>query len=267
MKTAVRLVGSVALLGVLIWRVDTRQIAAAFTGLYWPAWVLAFAIYLIAQAASAWRWGLLAFAVGLKEPPVAFLTDYFVGMFFNLFLPTSVGGDVVRACALARRTGPAPASGRLVAAVLSVLAERLSGLAVLIALACVAVTVCPLTLPRSTLVTVAILGGGVLVAFVSLPLLRHVILPRLGRALPRLSGPLDKVRKLTDGAVLLLKDTPTLWTTTALSVVVQVANIGFVAVLGAGAGAARSAALLCRGCATCDASYIAADQPQWPRFA
>ena len=236
MKTAGRLGGSVALLAILVWRVDFRQIFTAFGDLYWPAWWLALGIYLVAQIASAWRWSLLARAVGLRERNMAFVSDYFVGMFFNLFLPTSVGGDVVRAWRLARRSGSAPASGRTVAAVLSVLAERLSGLAVLIALACLAVGFCPLALPPSMLVAVGILGAGVLLAILSLPLLRHVLLPWLLQALPRFSGPLAKIRHLTNGAALLLHDTPTLIATTALSLVVQVANIALVAVIGAGLG-------------------------------
>src|SRR5207237_734616 len=60
---------------------------------------------------------------------------------FNLLLPTSVGGDVVRAWYLDGH------SGRRLAAFVAVFLDRLSGLLVLIAMACVAVTVCPLELP------------------------------------------------------------------------------------------------------------------------
>ena len=62
-------------------------------------------------------------------------------MFFNLLLPSSVGGDAVRAIYLNAR------SGRKVAAVMSVLLDRLSGLLVLLVVACVAAVVCPIPLP------------------------------------------------------------------------------------------------------------------------
>jgi uncharacterized membrane protein YbhN (UPF0104 family) len=57
---------------------------------------------------------------------------YVVGMFFNLFLPTIVGGDAVKALLLARETG-APARSTI-----SVFMERNMGLAALLAIATVA---------------------------------------------------------------------------------------------------------------------------------
>jgi uncharacterized protein (TIRG00374 family) len=53
---------------------------------------------------------------------------YWIGFFFNNFLPSSVGGDVTR-LALFRRTG------RLAEIAASILAERLSGIVVLLGLA------------------------------------------------------------------------------------------------------------------------------------
>ena len=83
-------------------------------------------------------------------------------MFFNLVLPTSVGGDVVRAWYLDG------GSGRKVPAFLSVFADRASGLLMLIAIACVAAVCSPLDLPpRITwsvcgIAAAAVLGLGTL---------------------------------------------------------------------------------------------------------
>lgn len=65
----------------------------------------ALALNLAGQALSAYRWGRLSALVGR---PVAFgrmLQLYFSGMFFNLCLPTSIGGDVFRVVGLSRNTG------------------------------------------------------------------------------------------------------------------------------------------------------------------
>ena len=62
---------------------------------------------------------------------------YFIGMYFSLLLPTSVGGDVMRVWYLERQIG------RKWAALASVFLERLNGLLVLIAVACVGVLFAP----------------------------------------------------------------------------------------------------------------------------
>ena len=48
---------------------------------------------------------LLAGPLGFRQPLRRFVAVYFVGMFFSLALPTSVGGDVVRAWYLDGRSG------------------------------------------------------------------------------------------------------------------------------------------------------------------
>jgi uncharacterized membrane protein YbhN (UPF0104 family) len=82
----------------------------------------------------------------------AYIGYYFVGNFFNLILPTSVGGDVARAWYLGRGTG------RGSCAAMCVLADRLIGLYVLVAMACVAACVVPL--PSWIVLLVAAFGCG-----------------------------------------------------------------------------------------------------------
>ena len=90
-------------------------------------------LYVAGQALSTWKWRLLLAPVGLgavRYPRL--LAFYFIGMFFNLFLPTIVGGDAVKAVLLARETG-APAR-----ATTSVFMERNLGLFALLSIALVA---------------------------------------------------------------------------------------------------------------------------------
>src|SRR5262249_29512960 len=92
-----RLLGSLILVGLLVWRIDWRQVASAFAQLEASYWLLALGLYLLTQGVSAARWQIIGHMLGLGGHWRDYLSPYFIGMFFNLVLPTSVGGDVVRA--------------------------------------------------------------------------------------------------------------------------------------------------------------------------
>lgn len=89
----------------------------------------ALALYLAGQTLSAVKWRRLASAVGFSGGVGRFVVYYFIGMFFNAFGFGTVGGDVVRAFYLAGD------SGRRGLALNTVIADRVSGLVVLLAVA------------------------------------------------------------------------------------------------------------------------------------
>ena len=85
-------------------------------------------LYMAGQAMSTLKWRLLLGPVGPVDAIPARCSAFTSpGMFFNLFLPTIVGGDAVKAVLLARETG-APAR-----ATMSVFMERNTGLCALLA--------------------------------------------------------------------------------------------------------------------------------------
>lgn len=143
---AVKLALSIGLVAVLLWFVDWREslarLADASAG--WTA--LALAVNASALALSAWRWRGLLGLLGPRLPLGTAVRLYWIGAFFSSMLPSSVGGDTVR-LALARRAGGmAPVAA-------SILAERATGLAVLVALAAGAALAAP-----------ELVGGGALPA-------------------------------------------------------------------------------------------------------
>jgi uncharacterized protein (TIRG00374 family) len=154
---------SVAILVVLAVKIDWAHVGDAFRGARWGAWLGAAGIYCGAQLFSSLRWQWLSQPLGFQRHFRHYVGDYFVGMFFNLLLPTSVGGDAVRAIRL--NAG----SGRAMPALISVLFDRLSGLLVLLAMACAAVLCCSEPLP--SWMTLAIFGtaGCALVGIALLP--------------------------------------------------------------------------------------------------
>ena len=119
LRLALRIAVTVALLAAVAARMelaDLRERASATR----PGWILgAFAVVFGAIAISAVKWGAILRARNQGLPFIRLLRHYLVGLFFNNLLPTSVGGDAVRAWETTRDTGEVPE------AVSSVVSERL----------------------------------------------------------------------------------------------------------------------------------------------
>jgi len=88
--------------------------------------ILAFLGYLLSQAFSAYKWRVLAQPLGFSPPWRTFIVYYFVGMYLNLFAPSTVVGDLGRGILLAQE------KDRVADALHSVVADRLSGLVMLL---------------------------------------------------------------------------------------------------------------------------------------
>jgi glycosyltransferase 2 family protein len=118
-----KLVITATLLYLALRRIDVRGALRALGALHL---VTIFAI--VAQAAlqvpiAAQRWRRMLRALGVALPLPALVADYLVGQAFNLLLPSTVGGDVMRGLRCAARS-----PGRQSEVWLSVLLERLIGL-------------------------------------------------------------------------------------------------------------------------------------------
>jgi uncharacterized membrane protein YbhN (UPF0104 family) len=122
---------SLALLAFLFSRVDAPRLwhLARSASIAWLATALG--LYYLMICVSAWRWGVLLEAQGLRFPFRRLTSSFFVATFFNNFLPSNIGGDVVRIA------DTAPAAGSRTRAATVVLIDRgmgLLGLALIAAL-------------------------------------------------------------------------------------------------------------------------------------
>lgn len=102
-------------------------------GVYWPMIGLAILLYFLCQIFMALRFHtiLKGQSIHLRYSESLYLT--FLGLFFNLFLPSAVGGDIAKGYYLYRY------DNRKIAATTSVLQDRLIGFAGLMLMAAIAV--------------------------------------------------------------------------------------------------------------------------------
>jgi hypothetical protein len=120
----------------LIWYLLSKvEFAAVYASLIsaQPFWLLmAFATLNIGKLLTGYRWQILLEVQGIKIPLRSLIASVYVGQFFNSFLPTTIGGDVVRAYDVATQSKESTKS------VISVLVDRLIGVFALTLLAVLA---------------------------------------------------------------------------------------------------------------------------------
>lgn len=135
---ALRIVVSVAMLTILIARIPTDELDDL-----WPDWTLSTFGWLVgaivatagAFVLAAARWHEVAITLGMKAPLGSLVNHYLAGQFVGNFLPTTIGGDVLRVTRLGRDTTDRPN------AFASVIIERLTGWVVLPLLTIIALAI------------------------------------------------------------------------------------------------------------------------------
>ena len=129
-----KIVVSSALLYVLLSRVDLGRLwTIARTAS--PSWLAgSLGLYFVMVVVSAWRWDLLLKAQHVHLRFGTLLNSFLVATFFNNFLPSNIGGDVVRIRDTSR------AAGSKTAATTIILVDRGIGLLGLVFVAAVGAT-------------------------------------------------------------------------------------------------------------------------------
>jgi hypothetical protein len=125
---------SLILLVVLFSKVDGAELWATARLASVPWLLVALIVYAIGALAAAWRWGLLLKAQHVHMPGRALLGSYLVACYFNNFLPSNIGGDVIRIRDTAR------VAGSKTLATTIVLMDRVLGLIALVFVAAVGAT-------------------------------------------------------------------------------------------------------------------------------
>jgi uncharacterized membrane protein YbhN (UPF0104 family) len=168
---------TLALLGVVALQIDWGAVDDRLAEGEWGWFTAAVALLLAVLVIGALRWHLLLEATGIDTSAARTLRAYAIGVFSNNFLPTSFGGDAARALIVAG------GRDRLVSALTSVVVDRMSALASLIAVAWVALAASPGDVPRSLALGLlaATAAGAAAVGLLALAIRRR---GRLARRLP-----------------------------------------------------------------------------------
>ncbi|MFZ1427241.1 MAG: lysylphosphatidylglycerol synthase transmembrane domain-containing protein [Geminicoccaceae bacterium] len=150
----IKLVIGVVLLVLLGWLVDWRRTIDMLLKSDPRLVVAAGAVLFFGMFISTVKWSRLVRVVCVPIDLWPLLRAYWIGTFFNNYLPSSVGGDVVRVLALGPLAPMAPVAA-------SVLVERITGVAALAVLAAICLAVqapAPLALGVALWLLVAAIG-------------------------------------------------------------------------------------------------------------
>jgi uncharacterized protein (TIRG00374 family) len=131
-----RVVASVVMLAILIQRVDLSVLVP--DGSHAVQWLIAaIAVWVLGILLSALRWQRVLVALDIHAPLRTLVRHYFASLFVSNFLPSTVGGDVLRVTRLSAENGETPRTFA------SVVLERLTGWIVLPVLTLTALAVNP----------------------------------------------------------------------------------------------------------------------------
>jgi uncharacterized protein (TIRG00374 family) len=173
LTTILKIVVSAGLIIYLLRGVRLDEMGQLIGGANLLLLLLALLLYLSAIAVGNLKWSILLRAQGIRVPFTDLLSYTFAGLFFGNVLPTNIGGDLVRAYDLSRHTNYIEQSA------ISVLIDRLVGLAAFLAAAVLMAVLAALTLANSsgleTIVVATVVVFALFIAAFSLLLSRRVM--------------------------------------------------------------------------------------------
>ncbi len=121
LATLLKFTVSAALLWFLYSKQDVGKLREAASNANWGWLAVAYGLMILNTIVSASKWKILLAADSIRMPFPSLWASYLIGSFFNLFLPSTIGGDAYRIADVGRRTG------KTARAAASILADRITG--------------------------------------------------------------------------------------------------------------------------------------------
>jgi uncharacterized protein (TIRG00374 family) len=149
-STWVRLLVTVGLLAVVATQVDWAQAWDRVQQGSWGWFAAAAGFFALAQVFGAFRWHFFVLAAGIPATWPETGRAYAIGLFFNNFLPTSIGGDAARALIIGR------SGSRLARAFTSVVLDRTTSFLCLLAVSWIMLAADPGPVPHSLIASLAL---------------------------------------------------------------------------------------------------------------
>jgi len=105
-KLVIKVLVSIVLIGIVVWKVDTDAVLLNIKLLDWRIAPLVIFFLILNYILSGIRWKSLLVHKGSEKATIPYLVNlYFVGAFFNNFMPTSIGGDGYKIYKLGQKIG------------------------------------------------------------------------------------------------------------------------------------------------------------------
>jgi uncharacterized protein (TIRG00374 family) len=126
LRTSLKVIISIGLLGYLVYLADPVKILEVLNRIWYEGGIIylvtAAGLFLLSLFIQSIRWKILVKGYGYPIPTHLLFKYYLIGLFFNNFLPTGIGGDVLRIYNLIQE------SGNRTISFASVLTERILGI-------------------------------------------------------------------------------------------------------------------------------------------
>ena len=112
---------SLSLLAILYSRIDFKALGKQLASIHVGWLVLAFALMTLNTFVSSLKWRILLRSDHIEQPLGSLFSSHLIGSFFNLFLPSTIGGDAYRIADIGQRTD------NPVRTAASILVDRITG--------------------------------------------------------------------------------------------------------------------------------------------
>jgi uncharacterized protein (TIRG00374 family) len=143
---------TLGLLGFLVFKMDLSQFWQVLLSASWPLVLLAGLVYSLTVVPSVVRWRAILENFDIRTPLGKLTQICLIGYFFNMFLPSAIGGDFFRAYYLAKREDRGMST-----TLTSTLVDRISGLSALLVIGCVSVLIYPIRIRGQSLFPLLVL--------------------------------------------------------------------------------------------------------------
>lgn len=194
-----RIIGTIFLAGIasykagLLDEAGREKFVSLLVNVRWFFVVASVLIMFVLNLSSSVKWYMLLLSKKVRVSLWRIYAYYSIGRFFNLILPTSMGGDVVRIFQLSKYTGDKNNSAA------SVIVERFTGLIVLMLMAILAVIINQRIFNQiwlSVALTIASIGLGIIVWIVLDDRVYSFLNNRLGLRIKIIDNILNKLNKI-----------------------------------------------------------------------
>lgn len=154
-KTILKIITSLLLILFIVYNVGFEQIWDQFSHMTFHLLLIAIALDALGVVISAKKWQILLKSKLIHVPYIRILKHYYIGVFFNAFLPTTIGGDAAKSYYLSKELD------KRIEALSSVIMERLTGLIAIVSIGACAMLVGYTLIPRDALIiaTLVIIPG------------------------------------------------------------------------------------------------------------